>query len=59
MNWKTIYLIVISCIAFQGLIRDLIKLRSKLKERSGQEERIASLALVKKRAAGDYVDEDE
>lgn len=59
MSWTTAYLIIVSCVAFQGIVRDLIKLRSKLKVRSGQEERVKNLAEVKKRAAGDYADDGE
>lgn len=57
MSWTTAYLIIVSCIAFQSIVRDLIKLRSKLKVRSRRKERAVDIDRIKKRVAGVYEDE--
>lgn len=59
MSWTSAYLIIVSCVAFQGIVRDLIKLRSKLKERSGRKGRAVDIDRIKKRVAGVYEDDNE
>jgi len=59
MNWNIAYIIVVSCIALQSIVRDLTKLITRLSKKAGREDRAARLAKTKKRVAGIYEEDDE
>lgn len=57
MDWKTIYLIAISCIALQSIIRDIANLCWLLNTK--RKKRTVDIDLIKKRVAGVYEDDDD
>lgn len=57
MSWTTVYIIIVSCIALQSIIRDITNLCWLLKTK--RKKRTVDIELIKKRVAGVYEDDDD
>ena len=58
MSWTTVYIIIVSCIALQSIIRDIANLYWLL-NKPKRKKRTVDIDLIKKRVAGVYEDDDD